>query len=337
MAYIPETVRATALIKQLVDAGLTHLNSGKTGELFALERPDRLLMWKSDRISIFDFVLPALVRDKGSILTAMTILWLEKVFRNFQDHLIRYGTGIDVDLPVQLCNRPSIRQRAIVIKRMATPDIECIVRGYLAGTGLKAYQETQLVCGHHLPAGLHDGSPLPQAIFTPSTKAQVGHDEHIDYRSVRDTHGMVPELISLAVYRQAQEYGLTRGIIIADTKLELGQSGEIIDEVLTPDSSRFWLREEWEAAQANDPPSSPGGFDKEFVRRWGKTIPTPFTDGRGLPIVGIHKLKPENPDHVAFVSGLTVPPDVLEATSDLYRECLKRLFGETLESFWANV
>lgn len=336
MAYIPETVRATGRIKQLVAAGLTHLNSGKTGELFALEHPDRLLMYKTDRISIFDFVLPALVWGKGSVLTAMTILWLERVFSNFRHHLIGYGAGIDVDLPAELCDHPVLQQRALVIRRMATPDIECIVRGYLAGTGLKAYQETQVVCGHHLPAGLHDGSQLPQPIFTPSTKALVGHDEHIDYGTVRATHGMVPELVSLAVYRQAQEYGLTRGIIIADTKLELGQSGEIIDEVLTPDSSRFWLRETWEAAQASNPPSSPGGFDKEFVRRWGKTVPTPFTDGRGQPIVGIHRLKPENPEHVAFVSGLTVPRDVLEATSELYHSCLVRLFGETLESFWVN-
>lgn len=336
MAYIPETARATVLIEQLVATGLTHLNSGKTGELFALSDPDRLLMFKTNRISIFDFVLPALVWDKGSILTAMTILWLERVLGNFRHHLLRYGAGIDADLPAQLGNNPVLQQHALVIRRMATPDIECIVRGYLAGTGLKAYQETHAVCGHHLPGGLHDGSQLPEAIFTPSTKALIGHDEHIDYQTVRATHGWVPERVSLAVYRQAQEYGLTRGIIIADTKLELGPSGEIIDEVLTPDSSRFWLREEWEAAQASDPPSSPGGFDKEYVRRWGKTVPTPFIDDRDLPIVGIHRLNPENPRHVAFVSGLTVPPDVLDATSELYRECLMRLFGETLESFWAN-
>ncbi len=337
MAYIPESVRATARIEQLVAAGLTHLNSGKTGELFALERPNRLLMLKTDRISIFDFVLPALVCDKGAVLTAMTVLWLERVFGDFRHHLLGYGADIDSYLPAQLRNNPALRQRALIIRRMATPDIECIVRGYLAGTGLKAYQESQTVCGHLLPADLHDGSQLPQPIFTPSTKAQVGHDEHINYQTVRGTHGMVPELVSLAVYSQAQAYALSRGIIIADTKLKLGQNGEIIDEVLTPDSSRFWLREEWEAAQAKDPPSSPGGFDKEYVRRWGKTVPTPFTDSSGVPIVGIHRLNPENTEHVAFVSGLTVPPEVLEATSELYRECLKRLFGETLESFWANV
>lgn len=337
MAYIPETVRATARIEQLVAAGLTHLNSGKTGELFAPHNPNQLLMYKTDRISIFDFVLADPVQDKGSILTAMTILWLTQVLGDFQHHLIDYGAGIDRHLPEDLYNNPNLQQRALVIKRMATPDIECIVRGYLAGTGLKAYQESQSVCGHPLPPKLHDGSQLPQPIFTPSTKAQVGHDEHVDYQDIRGTHGMVPELVSLAVYRRAQAYARQRGIIIADTKLELGPSGEIIDEVLTPDSSRFWLKSEWENAQTSTPPTSPGGFDKEFVRRWGKTVTTPFRDDRGQTIMGIHRLKPENAEHVAFVSGLVVPKDVLEATSELYHECLMRLFDETLQSFWANV
>lgn len=333
MAFIPEQVRATALIQRLTTAGLRHLNSGKTGELFLLPCGD-LLIVKTDRVSIFDFVLRKFVPRKGEVLTRTMVEWITRGILPTNDyaghHLLAYGEDINQRLPSELWSDTDLQSRSIVAKRMSTPNIECIARGHLTGTGLKAYLQSGIVCGHQLPPGLHDGSKLPRAIFTPTTKASAGHDEHIDFKSVRISHGMIPENVTLALYNAARAYAEERNIIIADTKFELGPNGELIDEVLTPDSSRFWLRADWEAAQEKIPPKSPGGFDKQVVREWGKTVTTPFFGKDSAPIVGIGNLDPTDANHVTFVSGIDIPEEVLEKTSGLYLQCLEMLFDVTL-------
>lgn len=337
MAYIPESVRAAELIERLTIAGLNHLNSGKTGELFQIPDSDYLLMAKTDRVSIFDFVLPGLVPDKGAILTQMTILWITKVLGEVTDqfaghHLSTWGKEIGWHTPKTLTLDADLLSRSLVIERFNAPHIECIVRGYLTGSGFKDYDPvTGLLHGHRLRQGLKDGDRLGRAIFTPSTKALQGHDENIDYLEVRHSHGTTPERVSLALYRRAAQYARRRGFIIADTKFELGPKGELIDEVLTPDSSRFWLLSAYEAAQAKEPPTVPAGFDKQSIRNWGKTVSTPFHHRSGAPIVGINNLDPQNPAHVEFVSGLVIPTAVLDHTSELYHQCLERLFGVTLK------
>ncbi|MFZ1720349.1 MAG: phosphoribosylaminoimidazolesuccinocarboxamide synthase [Candidatus Moraniibacteriota bacterium] len=333
MAYIPEKVRATALIQKLTEAGLTHLNSGKTGELFLL--PDgNLLIVKTDRLSIFDFVLKGLVPRKGEVLTRMPVEWLTRGILPTDEyaghHLLAYGEDINQHLHRKLWSDLDLQSRSIVAKRLSTPSIECIARGYLTGTGYKAYLQSGIVCGHQLPPGMHDGSKLPRAIFAPTTKAAVGHDEHVDYLSVRISHGITPENVTLALYNAASAYALKRGIIIADTKLELGPNGEVIDEAFTPDTSRFWPEEAWKAAQAKNPPKSPIGFDKQFIREWGDAIVTPFFDKDGAQIIGIGNLDPTDANHVLFVSGIEVPDEVLEKTSGLYQQGLSMLFDVTI-------
>lgn len=333
MAFIPEQVRATALIQKLTDAGLRHLNSGKTGELFLLPCGN-LLIVKTDRISIFDFVLRKFVPRKGEVLTRTMVEWITRGILPTDEyaghHLLAYGEDINQYLRSELWSDFDLQSRSIVAERVSTPSIECIARGNLTGSALDPYFKSGIVCGHQLPPGLHDGSKLPRAIFTPTTKASVGHDEHIDFTSVRVSHGMTPENVTLAFYKAASAYAAERNIIIADTKFELGPHGELIDEVLTPDSSRYWLRADWEAAQAKNPPKSPTGFDKQVVREWGKTVVTPFFGKDGAPIVGIGNLNPTDPNHMLFVSGINVPEEVLEKTSGLYLQCLEMLFDVTL-------
>jgi phosphoribosylaminoimidazole-succinocarboxamide synthase len=334
--FIPHGVRATHLINMLTNAGLQHLNSGKTGELFALEDPNLLLIVKMDRISIFDFVLNGLVGGKGSVCTATTVLGMTEVFQTERfagHHIAAYGKNIDKHLPRELRGNRYLQSNAIVVLRRDTPTVENIVREYLTGTGLTAYQETGKICGHVLPPGLHDGSKLPTPIPTPTTKATHGHDEHMDYLSVRESHGMYQENVSLGLFKAASGFTEVHGLILADVKWELDPTCMLIDE-FSPDTCRLWLKSEWEKCQAMKPPKSPGGYDKQFAREWGKTVPTPFFDAKGASIVGIHKLDPKNQAHVAFVSTLEVPPEILAQTSQLYHQGFGMLFERTLEAFW---
>lgn len=336
MAHIPECVRVPTLINTLRTAGLKHRASGKVGEMFEIS-PEYLLIVRTDRLSVFDFVLPCLVPEKGAILTAMCVLWLRDVLHSVLQqygwhHMVSYGADIDRSLPKELRRYPWLQKRALVIKRMPTPEWECIVRGYLTGSGLKSYRKNGEVCGHRLPPGLHDGSRLPEPIFTPTTKAAAGHDEHVDFRSVD------PRLAeaSLAIYRAGAEFAERRGILIADTKFEF--SGlMLVDEQLTPDSSRFWRMSDWEKAQARDPVAAPVGLDKEFARKHLTRVVTPFRHEDGSPVIGINKLDPENPEHVEFVSNLTVNPEVAAGTSRLYHQCLETLFGCTLKDYLRSV
>lgn len=238
--------------------GARHLHSGKVRDLYELA-DGNLLMVASDRISIFDFVLDSTIPDKGEILTRMSLWWFEQLADIVPHHVV------STDVPEQ------VRGRAVVCERLAMYAVECVARGYLTGSGLADYRATGEVCGIELPAGLEDGSRLPEPIFTPATKAELGeHDENVSYAAVAGTIGeeRAAELrdLTLRVYARAEELARERGIILADTKFEFGTRADgslvLADEVLTPDSSRFWPAAEWEPGRTQT------SFDKQIVRNW---------------------------------------------------------------------
>ena len=229
---------------------------------------DRLLFVATDRISAFDWVLPNGIPDKGRILTQLSRVWFDRL--NVPHHLLSMDPA-ELPLPEGV-DLESLAGRSMVVKKTEVVPIECVVRGYLAGSGWKEYRENQTVCGIQLPAGLVESSPLPEPIFTPATKAETGHDINISFEETAERigPGLAEQLreLSLHIYRQAADYARTRGIILADTKFEFGKlDGEIllIDEVLTPDSSRFWPADDYE------PGRSQRSFDKQFVRDWLET------------------------------------------------------------------
>ena len=275
---------------------------GKVRDIYAVGQ-DKLLIVTTDRLSAYDVILPTPVPEKGRVLTELANFWFARLASIVPNHL----TGIDPESVVAPHERDEVRGRSIVVKKMNALPIEAVVRGYLEGSGWKEYQESGKVCGIALPPGLRRASKLPQPIFTPATKAEAGHhDENIPFervvamvgearaKEIRDT--------SIALYRAAAEYALARGIIIADTKFEFGvdASGRLhlIDEALTPDSSRFWPLETWRIGE------SPESFDKQYVRNW-------------LDSIGFQRKPPAPP----------MPPEVAQKTSGKYQEALKRLAG----------
>jgi phosphoribosylaminoimidazole-succinocarboxamide synthase len=243
-----------------------HVGSGKVRELYALD-DERLLLVASDRISTFDVVLPTDIPDKGRVLTGLAGFWFARTREICENHLLALRSD----------------GRSTDCRRLEMLPIECVVRGYLAGSGWKDYTATGAVCGHTLPAGLSESAELPKPIFTPATKAATGHDENIDLEQAAELVGAARlaevERVSIALYRHAAEHARQRGILIADTKFEfgLGDEGQLVlgDEALTPDSSRFWPADEY-AAGGSQP-----SFDKQFVRDycetlgWDKTPPGP--------------------------------------------------------------
>ena len=238
--------------------GATHLHSGKVRDLYTLE-DNNLLMVASDRISAFDFVLTPGIPDKGEILTRMSLWWFDQLADVVPNHVIS----------TQVPER--VRGRALVCERLEMFPVECVARGYLTGSGLVDYRETGAVCGIDLEPGLVDGSRLPEPIFTPATKADIGeHDENVSFAHVVDTIGREDAEalrdLTLTIYAKAEEIARERGIILADTKFEFGRRADgtivLADEVLTPDSSRFW------PADTYQPGRSQPSFDKQFVRDW---------------------------------------------------------------------
>lgn len=261
-------------------SGLRLLRRGKVRDVYEVDE-DHLLIVATDRISAFDCVLPTPIPRKGEVLTALSRFWFRKLERIAPHHLIT--TKIE-EMPQEVQRHAdSLRNRSMLVRRAEVIPIECVVRGYLAGSGWKDYQRASEVCGHHLPAGLREAERLPEPIFTPATKADEGHDENISETRMADLIGreMTQRLLelSLKLYSAAESYARTRGIIIADTKFEFGRDADgnllWIDEALTPDSSRFWPVEEYR------PGSSPPSFDKQFVRdyleslAWDKRPPAP--------------------------------------------------------------
>jgi len=278
---------------------------GKVRDSYALG-DDRLLLITTDRLSAFDVVMNQPIPDKGRVLNAMSNFWFEKLAHVVPNHL----TGIDPESVVTPDERGQVRGRAVVALRLTPIPVEAVVRGYLIGSGLKDYQRTGAVCGIELPAGLQMASRLPEPIFTPATKAERGaHDENITFDQVKTAIGaelaFKVRTVSLALYQNAAEYALSRGIIIADTKFEFGIDADgglrLMDEVLTADSSRFWPADEYEEG------TSPPSFDKQFVRDW-------------LEAQHWNKAPPP-PD---------LPVEIVAGTAAKYRDALLRLTGKTL-------
>ena len=253
------------------------LRQGKVRDIYAL--PDGLLLVASDRISAFDWVIPTLIPDKGRVLTEISKFWFE--YFDVPNHLISMDVSTLDEIPDGL-NAEWLQGRSMIVKKCEVVPIECVVRGYLAGSGWREYQRNGTVCGIELPSGLQNGSKLPEPIFTPATKAEEGHDENISFERACEIAGKETmdtlRNRSLNIYRQGSEFARTRGIIMADTKFEFGErEGELIliDEVLTPDSSRFWPEDQYE------PGKEQFSFDKQFVRNyldstdWDKNSPAP--------------------------------------------------------------
>ncbi|MDP2794442.1 MAG: phosphoribosylaminoimidazolesuccinocarboxamide synthase [Sulfurisoma sp.] len=292
----------TAPLYESSIASLPLLNRGKVRDIYGID-DDKMLIVTSDRLSAFDVILPDPIPGKGAVLTAVADFWFARLAHVIPNQL----TGIAPETVVAPNERDQVRGRAIVVKKLKPLPIEAVVRGYLIGSGWKDYQATGKVCGIPLPAGLQVAQQLPEPLFTPSTKAELGsHDENIDYAAVEKLVGPVLAAqvrdVALHLYREAAAYALTRGIIIADTKFEFGLDAagtlHLIDEVLTPDSSRFWPADTYQVG------SSPASFDKQFVRDYLETL-------------AWNKQAP----------GPTLPPEILEKTSAKYREALTRLTG----------
>ena len=254
------------------------LYSGKVRELYGLD--DKILMVATDRISAFDHILPTAIPDKGKVLTQISAFWFDYTREIIPNHLLSAEVR---DLPESLASfREILRDRMMIAKKTKKINIECVVRGYLAGSGWKEYQETSSICGIKLPSGLKESERLPSPIFTPATKEETGHDENIDQKELekRIDKTLAERLkkISLALYEKASEYALKKGIIIADTKFEFGFIENqliLIDEIFTPDSSRFWEKSKYQTG------ISPESLDKQFVRdyliriEWDKTSSPP--------------------------------------------------------------
>jgi phosphoribosylaminoimidazole-succinocarboxamide synthase len=275
-----------------------HLHSGKVRDLY--ESPDGLLlMVASDRISAYDVVLPTPIPDKGRVLTQLSLWWFERLADLVPNHVV------STDVPAE------VEGRAVMCRRLTMFPVECVARGYLAGSGLADYLASGSVCGVPLPAGLEDGSRLPEPVFTPATKAAMGeHDENVTYDDVVAVVGAddAAELrrVTLAVYALAHDIARERGIVLADTKLELGRDSDgailLADEVLTPDSSRFWPADSWQ------PGRSQPSYDKQYVRDW-LTSPASGWDR--------HSGEPAPP----------LPDEVVERTRGKYVEAYERLTG----------
>ncbi|WP_030160154.1 phosphoribosylaminoimidazolesuccinocarboxamide synthase [Streptomyces sp. NRRL S-244] len=282
--------------------GLVHLHTGKVRDLYR-DGDGNLVMVASDRMSAYDWVLPTEIPDKGRVLTQLSLWWFEQLKDLVPNHVI--GTDLPEGAPADWAGR------TLICKSLEMVPVECVARGYLTGSGLAEYEKTRTVCGLALPEGLVDGSELPAPIFTPAAKAEVGeHDENVSYEEVARTTGAETAALlrqtTLAVYGRARDIARERGIILADTKFEFGfdQEGTLVagDEVLTPDSSRFWPADQWEPGRAQ--PS----YDKQFVRNW-LTSPASGWDRTG-------ELPPP-----------ALPQEVAEQTSAKYIEAYERLTG----------
>jgi len=291
-------------VLQLEIPGLKKVRSGKVREIFDLS--DRLLFVATDRISAFDCIMPNGIPHKGQVLTQISYFWFSQTESFQPNHLISHANE---PLPASLdAFRTQLEGRSMIVKKAKPLAIECVVRGYLAGSGWKEYRANQTVCGVKLPPGLKESSELPEPIFTPATKAETGHDENISFEQAAkiigsDTAEKV-RVASLKIYNTARDYARKRGIIIADTKFEFGVFEDkliLIDEVLTPDSSRFWPADQYAAGKGQ--PS----FDKQFVRDyletldWDKAPPAP-----------------------------ALPADVVAKTESKYLEAYERLTGKKL-------
>ena len=285
--------------------GLNMFRKGKVRDVYDLG--ENLLIVATDRISAFDVIMPNGITDKGRILTAMSLFWFEFTEDIIDNHLIAHDVD---DFPAELHQfREILEGRSMLVKKTGPLPVECVARGYIAGSGWKDYQETGAICGIDLPSGLKQAEKLPESIFTPATKADEGHDENISFDQAaailgKETAAFLKET-TIRIYEKARDYAAGRGIIISDTKFEFGATSDgliLIDEILTPDSSRFWPADKYETG------ISPPSFDKQFVRdyleglTWDKTPPAP-----------------------------ELPDDIVEGTRQKYLEAYELLTGEKFE------
>ncbi|MBI4590243.1 MAG: phosphoribosylaminoimidazolesuccinocarboxamide synthase [Candidatus Rokubacteria bacterium] len=294
-----------AVIAETSFPDLSLLRRGKVRDVYAVDR-DTLLIVATDRISAFDVVLPNAIPEKGRVLTALSLFWFDLIRDIVPTHLI---TAEVARYPAPLQKYAAeLEGRSMLVRRADVVPFECVARGYLAGSGWKEYQKTGAVCGIPLPPGLKESEKLPRPIFTPATKAETGHDVNVPEADMARAVGAeltaTLKRLTLAVYTRAADYATTRGLIIADTKFEFGRIGGkviLVDEVLTPDSSRFWPASEYA------PGTSPASFDKQYVRdyleslTWNKQPPAP-----------------------------TLPPDVVRRTTEKYLEAYRLLTGKAL-------
>ncbi len=303
MAFFPLLMNATMNLPILSfqSPQLKKFRSGKVREVF--DMGDSLLFVATDRISAFDVVLPDGIPDKGRVLTQLSLFWFD-FLKNITKHHF-----LTTDLAGLEKQHPELRGRSMMVRKTKPLAIECVVRGYLAGSGWKEYQKKGTVCGIPLPAGLQESSELPKPIFTPSTKAEIGHDENISFDEAASIIGPAKAEkvrdLSIAIYSAARNEARTKGIIIADTKFEFGELPDgsllLIDEILTPDSSRFW------PADAYKPGRGQPSFDKQFVRDYLETL-----DWNKQP------------------PGPHLPDEVIQKTSAKYREAYVKIVGKAL-------
>ena len=284
-------------------SGIKKLRSGKVREVFDLG--ETLLFVATDRLSAFDVILPDPIPQKGAVLNQLSAFWFKR-FDQIDNHFV---TANFDEFPRELASyRDQLAGRSMIVRKTKPLPVECVVRGYLAGSGWKEYQKTQSVCGEKLPAGLKLASPLPEPIFTPATKSDAGHDENIDMNECRrilgDEVANPVRDLSLQIYSAGRDHAARHGIIVADTKFEFGWLDDkllLIDECLTPDSSRFWPKDQYAVGQ------SPPSFDKQFVRDYLETL-----------------------DWDKTPPGPKLPQEVIEKTSAKYIEAFERLTGEKL-------
>lgn len=341
MKKIPENLLTDELSEYLSVCRLRFLSQGKVRDTWQLEK-NRLLVVATDRISIFDFVLNALIPKKGEVLNALTHFWSRTLGKEFSTHLISsknfpaFNAVLDLwkdfpGLPLTRC---------LVVKNLSGRlyPFEMIYRHHIGGSVFKDYQKTGKAGGHELPPNLPKWSKLEKPIFTPSTKEDVGHDVNVDAAYFFQEMGkmglsqeayLVDGLLTRA-YMTAYALAEKRGILILDTKFEVA-GPIIVDEILTPDSSRFALKSDWELAMKEG--RDPYFHDKQPVRDWGAKIPTPFVDGEGRPLIGLNKLDPKNPEHVEFVHGLEVPQEIIESTTERYLGIFEKLTGQELLAY----
>lgn len=277
------------------------ISSGKVREIYEVD-DDKLMMVVSDRISAFDVILPTPVKDKGKVLNRISEFWFDYVKDIIPNHII---TTKFEEFPTEF-QKEDFRDRSMLVRKLKMLPIECIVRGYITGSGWKSYQENGIVCGIELPKGLRESEKLPEPIFTPSTKAAEGHDINISFEETcniigKDLAEKVKEK-TIEIYKKCSEYARTKGIIIADTKFEFGldENGELVlgDEVLTPDSSRFWPADDYEVGRSQK------SFDKQYMRDWLKQ------------------------NHWDAEHPTPIPEDVIETTRAKYIEAFERITGK---------
>jgi phosphoribosylaminoimidazole-succinocarboxamide synthase len=297
---------AVAPVVETTFSDLSLLKRGKVRDVYQVDEKS-LLIVATDRVSAFDCVIPTPIERKGEVLTALSQFWFAKLGHIVSHHLITTNLA---EMPATVQNHGNeLRGRSMLVRRTDVFPVECVVRGYITGSGWKDYQKTGEVCGHKLPAGLRESEQLAEPIFTPATKAETGHDENISEAQMAEIVG--PEITaqlrdaSLNLYKEAAEYARARGIIIADTKFEFGRDDNgrvlLIDEVLTPDSSRFWPADAYEVGRGQ------ASFDKQYVRDYLETLDW--------------NKQPPAPE---------LPPEIAKATTARYLEAYQLLTGETL-------